>query len=101
MMDHNSPEGVLDTPQSSYENTKALIPEWHGKGRQNYAITPRFAITSLPEKMEMIGQLARRSINPPCSILVNVLAHRWLFYIEGWPALTASAYLRPIAPEVS
>ena len=39
--------------------TKALIDEWHGKGRQLYAVTPRFAITSSPEQMEMAGQLMR------------------------------------------
>ena len=59
MMDRNAPEGVLDTPQTSYDDTKALIAEWHGKGRQLYAITPRFAITSSPEQMEMAGALCR------------------------------------------
>ena len=59
MMDRNAPEGVLDTPQSGYDDTKALIAEWHGKGRQHYAITPRFAITSSPEQMEMAGALMR------------------------------------------
>jgi guanine deaminase len=59
MMDRNAPEGVLDTPQSGYDDTKALIAEWHGKGRQQYAVTPRFAITSSPEQMEMAGALMR------------------------------------------
>ncbi|MEP9399569.1 guanine deaminase [Mesorhizobium sp. KR2-14] len=58
MMDRNAPEGVLDTPQSGYDDTKALIGQWHGKGRQHYAITPRFAITSSPEQMEMAKALA-------------------------------------------
>src|SRR5690606_38621564 len=43
MMDRNAPDGLLDTPQSGYDDSKALIAEWHGKGRQHYAITPRFA----------------------------------------------------------
>ncbi|WP_296742252.1 guanine deaminase [Mesorhizobium sp.] len=59
MMDRNAPDGVLDTPQTGYDDTKALIGEWHGKGRQLYAITPRFAITSSPEQMEMAGALCR------------------------------------------
>ena len=59
MMDRNAPEGVLDTPQSGYDDTKALISEWHGKGRQHVAITPRFAITSSPEQMEMAGALVK------------------------------------------
>jgi guanine deaminase len=59
MMDRNAPEGVLDTPQSGYDDSKALIAQWHGKGRQHYAITPRFAITSSPEQLEMAGALCR------------------------------------------
>ncbi|MGX9118333.1 guanine deaminase [Mesorhizobium sp. BHbsci] len=59
MMDRNAPEGVLDTAQSGYDDSKALIAEWHGKGRQHYAITPRFAITSSPEQLEMAGALCR------------------------------------------
>ncbi|BCH22897.1 guanine deaminase [Mesorhizobium sp. L-8-10] len=59
MMDRNAPEGVLDTPQSGYDDTKALIDAWHGRGRQHYAITPRFAITSSPEQMEMAQALMR------------------------------------------
>lgn len=59
MMDRNAPDAVLDTPQSGYDDTKALIAEWHGRGRQHYAITPRFAITSTPEQMEMAGALMR------------------------------------------
>ncbi|MBZ9768758.1 guanine deaminase [Mesorhizobium sp. CA6] len=59
MMDRNAPDGVLDTPQTGYDDTKALIAEWHGKGRQLYAVTPRFAITSSPEQMEMAGVLCR------------------------------------------
>lgn len=59
MMDRNAPVGLTDTPQSGYDDTKALIAEWHGKGRLHYAITPRFAITSSPEQMEMAGALMR------------------------------------------
>ncbi|MCO5057288.1 MAG: guanine deaminase [Rhizobiaceae bacterium] len=59
MMDRNAPEGLTDTPQSGYDDTKALIAEWHGRGRLHYAVTPRFAITSTPEQMEMAGALMR------------------------------------------
>lgn len=58
MMDRNAPDGLTDTPQSSYDDTKALIAEWHGRGRQRYAITPRFAITSSPKQLEMATALA-------------------------------------------
>ncbi|MCZ4272106.1 guanine deaminase [Maritalea porphyrae] len=60
MMDREAPEALRDTPQSSYDDTNALIEKWHGKGRNHYAITPRFAITSSPEQLEMAGALAKK-----------------------------------------
>jgi guanine deaminase len=59
MMDRNAPEALRDTPQSGYDDTKAGIARWHGKGRAHYAITPRFAITSTHEQMAMAEALAR------------------------------------------
>lgn len=59
MMDRNAPQGLLDTPQMGYDETRAVITEWHGKGRNHVAITPRFAITSTPAQMEMTAALAR------------------------------------------
>lgn len=59
MMDRNAPEGVRDTAQSGYDDSKALIARWHGNGRLRFAITPRFAITSTPEQMAVAGALAR------------------------------------------
>lgn len=58
MMDRNAPEALRDTPQSGYDDSRALIGDWHGKGRLHYAVTPRFAITSSPEQLEMAGALA-------------------------------------------
>jgi len=57
MMDRNAPAALRDTPQSGYDDTKALIAAWHEKGRQHVAITSRFAITSSPEQMEMVQAL--------------------------------------------
>jgi guanine deaminase len=57
MMDRNCPEAVRDTAQGSYDDSKALIGRWHGRGRALYAITPRFAITSTPGQMEMAQAL--------------------------------------------
>ncbi|MGL4489699.1 MAG: guanine deaminase [Rhizobiaceae bacterium] len=59
MMDRNAPPGLLDNAQSGYDDTKALIEKWHGRGRQVYAISPRFAITSTPAQLEASGQLVR------------------------------------------
>ncbi len=58
MMDRNAPQGVLDTPQMGYDETRAVIADWHGKGRNHVAITPRFAITSTPGQMQATQALA-------------------------------------------
>lgn len=57
MMDRHAPEGLCDTAETAYTDSKALIEKWHGKGRNLYAITPRFAPTSTPEQLEKAGQL--------------------------------------------
>ena len=59
MMDRNAPAALTDTAQSSYDDSKAVIADWHGKGRNHVAITPRFAITSTPAQLEAAGTLAR------------------------------------------
>ena len=56
-MDRNAPEELRDTPQSAYDDSKALITKWHGVGRLSYAVTPRFSPTSTPEQLEMVGAL--------------------------------------------
>ena len=59
MMDRNAPDALTDTAQSGYDDTRAVIRDWHGKGRNHVAITPRFAITSSPAQLEAAGTLAR------------------------------------------
>jgi guanine deaminase len=59
MMDRNAPDYVLDTPESSYADSKALIKKWHGRGRLSYAVTPRFAPTSTPQQLLLAGQLLK------------------------------------------
>ncbi|MCB1343103.1 MAG: guanine deaminase [Pseudooceanicola sp.] len=52
-----APEGLLDTAQSAYDNSLALLKRWHGLDRLTYAITPRFSPTSTPEQLEALGAL--------------------------------------------
>ncbi|AXV15966.1 guanine deaminase [Neorhizobium sp. SOG26] len=58
MMDRNAPQGLLDTPEMGYDETRQVIGDWHGKGRNHVAITPRFAITSTPAQMKAAQTLA-------------------------------------------
>ena len=61
LMDRNAPTALTDTAQSAYDDSKALIKKWHGKGRLSYAVTPRFAPTSSPEQLELAGALWKES----------------------------------------
>ncbi len=56
-MDRNAPDGLCDTPQSAYDDSKALLQKWHGIGRLSYVITPRFSPTSTPEQLAALGAL--------------------------------------------
>jgi guanine deaminase len=58
-MDRNAPDGLRDTVQSAYDDSKALLETWHGKGRLSYVITPRFSPTSTPEQLAALGVLWR------------------------------------------
>ncbi|NYT84549.1 guanine deaminase [Pollutimonas harenae] len=60
MMDRNCPDYLQDTAESGARDSEALIQRWHGKGRQMYALTPRFAPTSTPEQLGLCGELAQR-----------------------------------------
>ena len=57
LMDRNVPISVRDTAKTGYDQSKALIDKWHGRGRNLYAVTPRFAPTSSPEQLELAGAL--------------------------------------------
>ena len=56
-MDRNAPDGLRDTVQSAYDDSKALLQKWHGRGRLSYVITPRFSPTSTPEQLAALGAL--------------------------------------------
>ncbi len=57
LMDRNAPDALLDTAQSGYDDSLALLEKWHGKGRLSYAISPRFAPTSTQAQLEAAGAL--------------------------------------------
>ncbi|MFO8125378.1 guanine deaminase [Yoonia sp.] len=56
-MDRNAPDTLRDSAQSAYDDSKALLERWHGKGRASYAITPRFSPTSTPDQLAALGAL--------------------------------------------
>lgn len=56
-MDRNAPDGLCDTVQSAYDDSKRLLEKWHGRGRGSYVITPRFSPTSTREQLSALGAL--------------------------------------------
>ncbi|RVV99345.1 guanine deaminase [Mesobaculum littorinae] len=69
-MDRNAPEGLRDTPQSAYDDSKALIEAWHGRGRLGYAITPRFSPTSSRDQLSALGALWAE--HPDCAMQTHL-----------------------------
>ena len=59
LMDQNAPDGLRDTAETGYVDTKKLIERWHGHARSLYAITPRFAPTSSLAQMATMRALSR------------------------------------------
>ena len=56
-MDRNAPDGLRDSARTAYDDSKALLTRWHGVGRAQYAITPRFSPTSTPDQLAALGAL--------------------------------------------
>ncbi|MFQ3246502.1 MAG: guanine deaminase [Arenicella sp.] len=59
LMDRNAPEELLDDVQSAYDDSLSLINKWHGQDRLQYAVTPRFAITSTAQQLAVADRLLK------------------------------------------
>lgn len=57
LMDRNCPDFLQDT--ADLRESEELIQRWHNKGRNLYAITPRFAPTSTEAQLAATGELAQ------------------------------------------
>jgi guanine deaminase len=57
IMNRNGPPGLLEPARSAIAASRDLIERWHGTGRQRYAVTPRFAITSTDEQLAAAAAL--------------------------------------------
>jgi guanine deaminase len=81
LMDRNAPAALTDTARTGYDQSKALIGKWHGRGRSLYAITPRFAATSTPEQLEMAGSLWRE--HPDVFVQTHIAENRGEIALVG------------------
>jgi guanine deaminase len=59
IMNRNGPPGLLEPAREAISASRDLIRRWHGTGRQRYAVTPRFAITSTGEQLAEAGTLLK------------------------------------------
>lgn len=57
LMNQNAPEILTDSIGEGEKESRKLIEKWHGRGRNLYAITPRFAITCSTEQLRMAANL--------------------------------------------
>jgi guanine deaminase len=59
VMNRNGPPGLLAPAATAIADSRDLIQRWHGTGRQRYAVTPRFAITSTDQQLAELGALLK------------------------------------------
>jgi guanine deaminase len=74
LMDRNAPQKLRDSAQRGYDESKALIARWHGRGRGLYAITPRFAGTSTPAQLDAAATLWRE--HPDVMVQTHIAENR-------------------------
>lgn len=62
LMDANSPPALTEDTQTSLAESEELLRKWHGRdgGRLQYALTPRFGVTSTPELLAGVGEIYAR-----------------------------------------
>lgn len=59
-MDRNAPAELCEATDHTLKVGEALIRKYEGKGRLNYLLTPRFAITSSDEQFEQLRELKKK-----------------------------------------
>jgi guanine deaminase len=59
IMNRSGPPGLLAPAATAIADSRDLIRRWHGTGRQRYAVTPRFAITSTDAQLAALGALLK------------------------------------------
>jgi guanine deaminase len=74
LMDRNAPAALRDSAERGYAESGALIARWHGQGRQLYAVTPRFAVTSSDAQLEAAGRLLKE--HPGCYLQTHLSESR-------------------------
>lgn len=69
-IDRHAPDDMLNTPEQFHAESKRLIERYHRKGRNLYAITPRFAFGASPALMEACRRLKQEF--PDCWVNTHI-----------------------------
>jgi guanine deaminase len=69
-IDRFAPDEFCITPDEFYRESQRLIERYHRKGRNLYAITPRFAVGCTSAMMERCHQLKQK--NPDCWVNTHI-----------------------------
>ncbi len=60
LMDRDAPPALCDDVATAERDNEAGIERWHGRGRNAWAVTVRFALTSSDAQLALAGELCRR-----------------------------------------
>ena len=69
-MDRFAPPDSMDSAENFYKDSKRLIEKYHRKGRNLYAITPRFALGASPDLMNACQRLKKE--HPDCWVNTHI-----------------------------
>jgi guanine deaminase len=86
LMDRHAPDALLDTAQRGYDESRALIERWRGRGRLGYVVTPRFAATSTPEQLELAGALLAENPDTWCQTHISEQRDEVAWTAQLYPA---------------
>lgn len=80
LMDRHAPPALLDTVERCYRESAELIARWHGRGRQRYCVTPRFAVSSTQAQLDAAGTLWREhpDVHVQSHLSENLDEVRWV-----------------------
>lgn len=59
LMDRNVPAALLTTVKNAEQDMLALIERYHGKGKTQFVVTPRFAISCTADLLTLCGEISR------------------------------------------
>ena len=86
LMDRHAPPALLDTAERGYDESRALIERWQGRGRLGYTVTPRFAPTSTPAQLEAAGALLAAYPDAWCQTHVSEQREELAWIAELFPS---------------